>query len=116
MEAKKITKKEFINILIKGKSANIGYRTAYKDFLKETFSLIEKFVPEGLQFRTVEKVQTNGIVFSDGSKLGHDQYGNKEYYKVGTNVVLQYTVSDWSKSDRTNDDDITYSIVIYYVK
>lgn len=117
MEAKKITKKEFINLLASNKSVFLG---SYHNFKEEHTNLIssacEKIIIEETdERRTVSSVKSNGLLFSNGSFLGLSGNGEKSYIKVGENIVCQITKIDYSNDFSCSCNDILYSFVMYYV-
>ena len=102
---KKITKKDFIaklqssqNILITSGSA----RADKKEQIKKSLSLIADENFDGC--RTVKKVQSNAIQFSNDSWLYFDTVGGHNYYMYGSFLIAE-TVNDGF-----------YSYVVYFVK
>lgn len=117
MEANKITKKEFINILSNNKSIFLGSIFNRKEELSNLIcDSVKNFSPtESNERRTVVKIQTNAICFSNGSSLYFDQRGEKTYHRIG-NVIFQQIKNDYSKDNSCSYNDILYSAVIYYIE
>ena len=71
----KITKKEFIEALMKGESTYVGltYRKLHNQVSPPTQT-------EGKR-RTVTKKASNHLEFSDGSRLYFDSFAERKYYK-----------------------------------
>ena len=112
MEAKKITKKEFISILCKKESALIGSCFSKNELHTKTCEAVKTFKPDlpSMEFRTVSKTQTNAIKFSNNSWLYFDQKGEKSYYRLSENVIYMYEIS-------TNaDGESVHNIIVYYLK
>ena len=102
---KKITKKEFIaklqysqNVLITSGSV----RSDKKEQIKKSLLLIADENFDGC--RTVKKVQSNGIQFSNDSWLYFDTVGEHSYYTFGGFLIAE-TVNDGY-----------YSYIVYFVK
>lgn len=113
----KITKKQFVELLTNNKSIFLGAINNKPNELHEIISnAVKNFSPdEQDERRTVKKVQTNAIQFTDGSWLYFDGTGEKTYHKVG-NVIYQQTQIDYSKDSACSWDDIAYCAVIYYIE
>ena len=112
MEAKKITKKEFISLLLEKESALIGSCYSKNELHTRTSEAVKTFKPDlpSMEFRTVSKTQTNAIKFSNNSWLYFDQKGEKSYYRLSENVIYMYEIS-------TNaDGESVHNIIVYYLK
>lgn len=112
----KITKKEFIELLLHHKSILLGaIPTSSKGLHTVIDQLALRFEPtDENEVRTVEQVRTNSIQFSNGSSIYFDGQGTKTYWK-NRNVVYQYTRIDYSQDDSCNLEGVVYCAVVYYL-
>ena len=115
---KKITKKEFIDTLCNNVTAQVV-------LLRRALNESDKNIIRGLTWenasdeqhnikllpRTVEKKQTNAVMFSNGSWLYFDENGEKNYYRCG-NVILKEMIL----TDQYNPDYRYISVLGYLVK
>ena len=102
---KKITKKDFIAKLKDSQNVLItsGFvRSDKKEQIKKSLLLIADENFDGC--RTVKKVQSNSIQFSNDSWLYFDTVGKRNYYMYGSFLIAE-TVNDGF-----------YSYVVYFVK
>lgn len=118
METKKITKKNFIELLSNNKSIFLGsYFNLKSDPIDIIKNGIQGFNPEPKdERRTVKAVKSNGLLFSNGSFLGFNQEGEKSYHMIGENFVCQITRTDYDNDPSCNYEGIVYSFVVYYVE
>ena len=74
---RKITKKEFLEALMKGESTYVGlaYRKLHDQIQAPSHA-------EGKK-RTVTKKASNHLEFSDGSRLYFDSFADRKYYNEG---------------------------------
>ena len=84
METKKITKKEFVNLLTS--AAKVGYiwggSLRGKDFLKIAVDNYKDLSDESkADWRTITKSNDHRIVWSNGSEMDFGQWGTKKYYQ-----------------------------------
>lgn len=113
----RITKKAFIELLANNKSVFIG---AINNKPEELHEFIENAVKsitikDTNERRTIKKVQSNAVQFSNDSWLYFDGAGEKTYHKIG-NFIYQYITIDYSKDSSCSWDDVLHSAVIYYVE
>lgn len=118
MKSIKITKKEFTELLSSNKSIFLG---SYHGLKSDPIELIKKgleaFVPESTdERRTVKAIKSNGLLFSNGSFLDFNQYGEKSYHRIGENFVCQVTKIDYDKDTSCNYEGIEFSIIVYYLE
>ena len=113
----RITKKAFIDLLKNNKSVFIGaINNKHEDlheFIENAVKTIE--IRESDERRTIKKIQTNAVQFSNDSWLYFDGEGEKTYHKIG-NFIYQHTKIDYSKDSSCSWNDIMYSAVVYYVE
>lgn len=112
-----ITKKAFIDLLSKNRTILLGSIGNKRHPLHDLISdAVKNFKPvPNDDRRTVKKVQSNAIQFSDNSWLYFDGAGEKTYHRIG-NVIYQHTKIDYSKDNSCSWDDVLYSAVVYYVE
>ena len=115
---KKITKKEFVETLCNNVTSQVV-------LLRRELNESDKNIIRGLTWenasdeqhkiellpRTVEKKQTNAVMFSNGSWLYFDEKGEKNYYRCG-NVILKEVIL----TDRYNPNYRWVSVLGYLVK
>lgn len=78
----KITKKQFIEALMKGESIYVGL--AYRKLRDQVTPPTQT---EGKK-RTVTKKASNHLEFSDGSRLYFDSFADRKYYKDGRYYLI----------------------------
>ena len=96
METKKITKKEFVNLLTS--AAKVGYiwggSLRGKDFLKIAVDNYKDLSDESkADWRTITKSNDHRIVWSNGSEMDFGQWGTKKYYQIGR-IIMQLTTHE----------------------
>ena len=102
---KKITKKDFIAKLKDSQNVLITsglVRSDKKEQIKKSLLLIADENFDGC--RTVKKVHSNSIQFSNDSWLSFDTVGKHNYYMLGSFLIAE-TVNDGY-----------YSYIVYFVK
>ena len=79
---KKITKRQFVEALMKGESTYVGlaYRKLHDQVTPPTQT-------EGKR-RTVTKKASNHLEFSDGSRLYFDSFADRKYYNEGRYYII----------------------------
>lgn len=118
MKSIKITKKQFVELLSNNKSIFLG---SYHNLTSEPIELIKKglseFIPESTdERRTVKAIKSNGLLFSNGSFLDLNQYGEKSYHRIGESFVCQVTKIDYDKDSTSSYEGIVYSIIVYFLE
>lgn len=115
---KKITKKEFVEtlcnnvtaqVVLLGRELNESDKNIIRSLTWESASDEQHKIE--LLPRTVEKKQTNAVMFSNGSWLYFDEKGEKNYYRCG-NVILKEMIL----TDRYNPNYRCVSVLGYLVK
>lgn len=117
---KRTTKKNFIKLLTTKKSVFLGSYLEFKDSrLDELFEHFthyidnkELYFPDNA-FRVVEKVQSNGLMFNNGSWLYFDAFSKYYQYK---NIII--SVHTENKHIHNKYDDVEYNlhdILVYYL-
>ena len=102
---KKITKKDFIAKLKDSKNVLITSGSARADKKEQIVMALSSIsVSAYNDFRTVKKVQSNAIQFSNDSWLYFDTVGKHNYYMYGSFLIAE-TVNDGY-----------YSYIVYFVK
>lgn len=114
----KITKKHFIELLCAHESALACSGRTKENIdckIDEMFSnLTESELQEPI-FRTVKKQHSNSLLFSNGSSIYFDDFGEKTYHKVGS-CIVQKNVIDYSKDNTCSYDYIQYCYIVYFLR
>lgn len=113
----KITKKHFIELLCAHESALVcsGYFKQEIDSKIDVFANMNEGEIEQPKIRTVKKQSSNSLLFSNGSSIYFDDFGEKSYHKVG-NCILQKNTIDNSKNKNSSYNEMQYGYIIYFLR
>lgn len=111
---KKITRKEFTEILINNKTVLAGSVFRWTD--EKCIAGMEKVnaVNEKAERRTVTEKHVNYLVFSNGSRLDFNQSGRKEYFSYKNKSGIQFVIQRTEIFDDF-DEEINLIYIIYIV-
>ena len=112
---KKITKKNFIELLAAGRSGFIGsYFRKNDEWILKGFSALNPDAVQHMNTRTVKNKRSNSLVFSDDCTLDFGQKGTKEYFKheqSGITYIYQKLSIYDDFTEKTENNYIIYALL-----
>lgn len=114
---KKITKKQFIELLCTHQSALIDGNIYPVDIDDKISGMCNSIYDNenGSVWRQVTHATSRKITFSGGSSLSLSDFGEKSYYQEGS-FIWQKNVIDYSQDNTCSYDFTRYGYVIYLLR